>query len=101
MGGLSIAYYGFRYPERGKRRKTTTEKIKPTIRSSSDTGALTGLIIFLVSLSVGFVGILAKSSLIVGISLLFIFIGIVVLIIGRDLQNFEKNKKCALQKASL
>jgi hypothetical protein len=101
ISGIAIVRYGFRYKPRDKQVKTTIEKSKPATRSANDNVALTGLVIFFVSLSVAFVGMLAKSSLIVGISLLFIFVGIVVLIIGRDLRNFEKNKKYEMQKTSL
>ena len=93
IGGLSIVRYGYLFPKRKEIKKAREAKIlerKQTPRSTGDTVVLWGIVIFLASLGAGTLGVSVKASFLIIASLAFAFIGIIVLLVGKDWRNHEQ-----------
>lgn len=96
--GAGIAIAGYRFPKREeikKEREARRLERKQIPRGTGDTVALWGLGIFFVGLSVGLVAMLVHlTSLELGlITFLFIFIGFILVLVGRDYSKAEKRIK--------
>ena len=95
FAGSGIAIAGYRFPKREeikKEREASRLERKQIPRGTGDIVALWGLGIFFVGLSVGLIAMLVHlTSLELGlIVFLFIFIGFILVLVGRDQSKTEK-----------